>query len=300
MIDYSIVVPVYKSVASLEKIIEGVQEIMLEIDHSFELIFVEDHGSMESWNELVRLKKKCPEFIRVFRLSRNFGQNAATICGIDHANGKDVITIDDDLQIPLAEIKKLIDYKKLRDSDIVYGRFVDTNNSGIRRLGRYLVNLMLNGRSNTIGSSFRIIDSNLVNQIKNHSQDHLFINQVISWYTSDFAYVDVERSKREEGRSGYSLFKLIGITFKLIFYYTSIPLKIMIGLCLIVAIICFGMAGYYIFRKVSLDNEIEVLTITLFSAVSLILASVSMIGVYVNRIYSARVKRPNYSIKIEL
>ena len=59
------------------------------------------------------------------------------------------------------------------------------------------------------------------------------------------------------------------------------------------------MTGYYIYYQTELGNNLDLFMITVLIAMALISGSISIFGIYINRIYSARVKKPNYSIKIK-
>lgn len=301
-INYSIIVPVYKSVSTLEPLLIGVSQVMDELKKSFELIFVEDNGSEESWQELVRLKKEYSNQVQVIRLSRNFGQNGATLCGIDEARGEKIITIDDDLQTPPIEIKKLIEAQQSTGADVIYGQQSDANASALRKFGANFIKRIFNKNEGgtSVGSSFRLIDTHVAERLRFHSQDHLFINQVISWYTLNFHFVEVEHNSRKEGRSGYSLLKLIEISFRLIFYYTSIPLKIVVFLCASFALVSAVFGSYYLYQMVKPEGVDHTILFLLFTTITLLLGSLSVFGIYLSRIYSSRVKKPNYSIKIKL
>jgi glycosyltransferase involved in cell wall biosynthesis len=296
-VEFSVIIPVFKSVDTLQPLFEGIKAIMSEMKKTYEVIFVEDFGSKESWQELLRLKKIYPEDIIIIRLSRNFGQNGATVCGIDQSRGKKVITIDDDLQIHPKEIRKLIDVHLATDADVVYGNY-KASDSFIRKVGSKIIKWIFNKSNggNSIGSSFRLIDEHIVERIKFHSQDHLFINQVINWYTIDFQIIEVEVKTREEGSSGYSLLNLAVLSFKLIFHYTNLPLKITIYSCLLSVIACLSIIIYHIYKHAELD----ILWVVLLMGLALILGGMSVLGVFINRIYTSRVKRPNYAIKFRL
>ncbi len=301
-IDFSIVVPVYKSVDTLVQICAGVAELMQELGKSYELIFVEDHGSEASWQELLKLKKADPDHLKIIRLSKNFGQNGATLCGIDEAVGNKVVTIDDDLQVLPSEIKKLLDCQVEENTDVVYGTFSKQQSSWLRRVGSRMIKRIFGGKNSTapIGSSFRLINRNVVSMLKNHSQDHLFINQVITWYTNDIRQVEVAHNSRQEGKSGYTFWSLFLLSLRLILYYTSIPMKIMIFLSTLTAFGILALAVYYVYYQLDNSNQLDFFMLTVLIAMAVISGSISVFGVYINRIYSARVKKPNYSIKIKL
>ena len=301
-IDFSIIVPVYRSVKTLEPLFDGIKSIMDKMGASFEVVFVEDSGEEDSWKELLRLKQLHTDVITCIRLSRNFGQNGATLCGIDQAKGKKVITIDDDLQTDPAEIKTLVDFQNETGADVVYGKYPEVKSSWLRRVGSKLVKRLFSKSQggSSIGSSFRLLDEHIVDRIRFHSQDHLFINQVIGWYTLNAQFVEVSHNPRNEGKSGYSLWKLMLLSFRLIIYYTSVPLKIMVVLCVLTAISIIGMTIYYVYFQLETGSTIDVFMIAVLAAMTIISASIAVFGIYINRIYSSRVKKPNYAIKVKI
>lgn len=301
-INFSIIIPVYRSVKTLEPLFDGVQAVMDELNFSFEVVFVEDSGEDASWQELLRLKNIHGNLISCIRLSRNFGQNGATLCGIDEAQGKKVITIDDDLQIHPSEIKKLIQSQEESEADVVYGKYPEVQSFWLRRIGSKFVKRLFskNQGGASVGSSFRLLEEHIVHKLKYHSQDHLFINQVIGWYTLNTRFAEVEHNHRHEGKSGYSLWKLMLLSFRLIVYYTSVPLKIMVMLCILTAIAIIAMTVYYVYFQLETGSTIDVFMIAVLAAMVIIAASIAVFGIYINRIYSSRVKKPNYAIKVKI
>ncbi|MCC6372471.1 MAG: glycosyltransferase [Bacteroidia bacterium] len=298
---FSFVIPVYKSVATLGPLYQAIDDMMRASSQSFEVIFVEDNGSEESWRKLLELKKQFPANITLIKLTKNFGQNGATLCGIDTAVGNMLVTLDDDLQVHPFEIKKLIAYQQQHQCDVVYGVSKEQTGSVFRNTGSRLIKKIFNkseGGSN-IGSSIRLMNRNIADHLRNHSQDHLFINQVVSWYTFNTGFVEIERSPRPEGKSGYNIFQLFAMAFRLIFLYTSLPLKLMIAICSISSSGSLALAGYYIYRHFVFGQGLGFLVLIVI-AISLILASISIMGIYLNRIYSARVRKPHYAIKLKL
>jgi len=298
---YSFIIPVYRSVNSLEPLYMGIVELMEQMQESYEVIFVEDHGSAESWQRLLELKKQHPAQIRLIRLTKNFGQNGATLCGIDEARGNILLTIDDDLQVHPSELKKLIDFQAKHQSDVVYGVYKEKSAAPLRNTGSRLVKIIFSRTESgsNIGSSIRLITAHIASHLRSHSQDHLFINQVISWYTFDAGFVEIQRHRRFDGKSGYSFLQLFRMAFRLLFLYTSLPLKLMIALCVTGSLGSLLLAAYYTYRHFILGRDAGLQALIVI-AISLILASISIMGIYINRIYSSRVKKPHYAIKQKL
>src|SRR5690348_11947433 len=93
----SVVVPVYRSATTLAPLVERLTRVLRSQEGTFEILLVEDCGGDNSWDEVEMLAREFHE-VRGLKLSRNFGQHAATICGAAHSRGRWVATIDDDLE----------------------------------------------------------------------------------------------------------------------------------------------------------------------------------------------------------
>lgn len=294
-------VPVYNSTETLDALYHATDAAIDKNKYSFEIVFVDDHGKKESWKKLEEIKQQYPDTVRIIRLSKNFGQNSATLCGIDHSKGEYIVTIDDDMEFHPNDIPLLLKKMEADNDDVVYGVFEKGPKKSMRTIGRRILFFLLSKFENggNIGSSFRLIKRNIVEKINQHNQDHLFINQIISWYTNDIDYVKVSHHKRKDGKSGYTVGKLIGIGLKLLFYYSSFPLKILIYFSFLTAIISFVFAAYYFIQQLTVGSEpgYSSVIVSIFAGTSIIMLGIGVLSIFVNRIYNSRIKKPNYSIK---
>lgn len=301
---YSVIVPVYQSQETLEELCQGLVRTMNEIGELYEIILIDDHSQIETWNEILRIKKAHNDVIIAVRLSKNFGQNGATLCGIDLCRGEDIITIDDDLQVDPLDIKSLITVQRETSADVVYGSAPSEKQPFIRKIGTKGLKWVFRKRegNSRLGSSFRYIKKNIKESLKHHSHDHLFVNQVISWYTDDIATTEVKKSPRKTGKSGYSFWKLFRIGLRLIFYYTSIPLRFAIFVGLTAAFVCFLIAGYYLYKKYAFGAELgfTAIIVSIYGAAGVIITFISVLAVYINRMYNSRVRKPHYSVKVKV
>ena len=98
----TIVVPLYDSAATLERLIAELS--VLKVDGGHELVLVND-GSRDNTIEVCeRLMRTATLPITLVKLSRNFGEHHAVMAGLHHASGHYVVTMDDDLQNPPSEV----------------------------------------------------------------------------------------------------------------------------------------------------------------------------------------------------
>ena len=300
MIDYSIVVPVYNSEKALPKLYSGLNKVMNDLNSSFEVIFVEDCGLDNSWEVIKDIKSKNEETVRAVRLNKNFGQHNATMCGFVFAKGERIIKIDDDLQNPPEEIKKLVLTFEANNSDITYGIYSKKQHDFARNAMSSAVKktnkVLLKGTDR--GSSFRLMSRRLIDKILDHNITFIFIDEVIQWYTNKTSFVYVDHKKREFNKSGYSSLQLIKLASNLAYFYTNIPLKIMVYGGMVVSFFSFLLAMKYVLQKMFYDVPLgytSVIVAILFST-SIIVFSLGVIGGYLSRIQIIQNKKPQFNI----
>ncbi|MBQ1415836.1 MAG: glycosyltransferase family 2 protein, partial [Selenomonas sp.] len=104
----SIVVPVYNEEANLEHFTQAIYDVMAKLSYEYELIFVDD-GSRDGSRAILQKLQDKYDWVKPLLLSRNCGHQIAITCGMDHATGDAVITMDGDMQHPPALIPTLLD-----------------------------------------------------------------------------------------------------------------------------------------------------------------------------------------------
>jgi|AntRauTorcE11898_2_1112593.scaffolds.fasta_scaffold01487_5 glycosyltransferase involved in cell wall biosynthesis len=299
--EYQVVVPVYNSEGTLQELFGRIKDTFGEIKTTFGVIFVDDGSKDNSWEVLKELKASYPGLIKAVRLSKNYGQHNALFCGLSFVKEEHVIIIDDDLQTPPEEIKKLVARYHESEADLIYGYYKKKKHSLLRNLGSKFLKMSSRHlhESPGEGSSFKLVENTLVKNILNHYQNFVYIDELFLWYTEDIAFVQVDHIARKGSKSGYSAGKLFRLFFNITIYYTAVPLKLMTFTGLLASIASFGFAVRFIIRKIFFDVPLgytSIIVTVLFSA-SLILLSLGIIGEYLNRIYMVQNKKPPYSIK---
>lgn len=299
--EFSVVVPVFNSSATIGELITGIRKVFAELERTFEVILVDDGSRDNVWEVIQRLKPENKDILIAVRLNRNYGQHNATFCGMTFARGAFVITMDDDLQHPPAEIAQLIAKQQEVDAEMVYGIFDQKKHSWFRNLGSKLFRRWAGkyfGRPSQ-GSAFRLINRELTDKVLQHNLNFMFLDELLYWYTEDPAYTTVDHHVRENSKSGYSRRKLFKLITSLMINYTNVPLKLMVYGGLFISLITAVVAIYYIILKIFFNVPMGYTSIIvgIMFSTSIILFSLGIIGEYLSRIYLAQNKKPPYTIR---
>ena len=116
----SVVIPLYNEEESLPELFSWIRKVMNEHNFSYEVIFVNDGSTDNSWNVIQELAEKYPE-AKGIKFRRNYGKSAALYHGFAKAKGDVVITMDADLQDSPDEIPDLYNMIKKDGFDLVSG-----------------------------------------------------------------------------------------------------------------------------------------------------------------------------------
>ena len=300
--EYSVVIPVYNSHEGLKELYTEITNTFSEINSSFEVIFVDDFSTDNSWDILQEIKQEnTNKNITIVKLSKNFGQHKATLCGIELTNGERTITIDDDLQVHPKEILKLINELNNNDLDVVYGSYINKKHSKIKNTGSKLIQPQteIPIDSNFKASSFRLFKTELRKNftfVKNKT--HIFIDEILLWNTANIGAVHVEHSERKYNTSSYSPKKLFKLGLNVLLFTTNIPLKLMTIFGFLGSLGSFILGIRFLYRRLVFDVPLGYTSIivTILFSTSILLLMFGIIGKYINELYLSINQKPPYLI----
>ena len=118
--DLSIIIPLFNEAESLSPLYDWIKRVMDENKFSYEIIFINDGSTDDSWKVINDLKSK-DDCVKAIRFRRNYGKSPALFCGFEKAKGDVVITMDADLQDSPDEIPELFRMIKEDGYDLVSG-----------------------------------------------------------------------------------------------------------------------------------------------------------------------------------
>jgi dolichol-phosphate mannosyltransferase/undecaprenyl-phosphate 4-deoxy-4-formamido-L-arabinose transferase len=298
---YSIIVPVYNTVRPLEELVNRIKNVFYSIEAEYEIIMVEDCSpKIETWQTLEALAKNYTSVIAI-QLSRNFGQQPATLCGLALATGDFMITMDDDLQHSPEDIPKLIEKN---DHDIVIGQFSERKHSLFKRAASrvksYFDRILIGKPRHIRLSPFRMINRTTVDGMLAIRTPSPFIPALMFHISKDVVGVTFEHHYRSEGKSNYTFRKMLGVFNNLIIGNSSFLLKAIGYLGVIIAFFSLIYAALIVFEQLvnptSIPGWTSVIVSILFVG-GLLLFSVGIMGEYLIRIIAGVESRPSYVIR---
>ena len=301
-LDLSIVVPVYNSAGTLGSLLERLTQTIGTLTQSYEIILVDDGSRDESWAVIQALRVKYVDHLVAVQLMRNYGQHNTLMCGLGVARGEYVVTMDDDLQNPPEEIPKLLGHIKLHGLDLVYGCPSARNHAAWRNLGSTIVWHFYRTvfRNPVTPTPFRIMRHQLAQSVMFYDLNFTYLDGLLAWCTSRIASVEVEHHARAQGRSGYSLGKLLGLALNLYTNFSLIPLQIVSGLGFVTAASGFLVGIYYLFQFLASSIAVPGFASTIIAILILggaQLLALGVIGEYLGRLHLNVNRKPQYVIR---
>lgn len=304
--ELSLVIPVYNEEANLSELIRRTLAACDPMGISYEMILVDD-GSADNSAQMIReaAEKNGGKVVGVF-LTTNFGQHAAVTAGLRTSVGKDIITLDADLQNPPEEIPKLVE--KLREGYDVVGTIRENRkDTFFRRWASKTVNLMVrklcNGKTMTdYGCMLRGYSRTVVNAILQCPEHGKFIPMLAMSYARRTIEIHVKHADRMAGESKYNVWKLIALQYDLLTGTSIFPLRMLTYIGTLLA--AFGILfGLYIFvmTRIHGDDWSQHGVFTLFSLVFIFMGgqfvAMGILGEYIGKIHMNTRGRPQFFIE---
>ena len=229
---HSIVVPVYNSSSILSTLVERVSVVMVNAGINYELILIDDGSNDGSFEEIKRLSS-LSSFIRGYRLSRNFGHQAALNIGLQKCSGSYIAIIDDDLQDP-PEILPVFFDKLYSQADVVYGIRKNRKEGILKRFifnGFYrILNILSSVKIPLDAGDFCAMRKSVVAALLQMPLANLFLRGSRAWAGFRQIGVEYDRSERFEGKPGYTYRKYFKLALTGLITFSYIPLRLSIFL----------------------------------------------------------------------
>lgn len=301
-IHISIVSPVYKGEKMVAELVRRNVESISVITDDYEIILVNDASPDNSWDEIEKQCAANPK-VKGINLSRNFGQHYAITAGLHYAKGDWVVVMDCDLQDRPEEIPKL--YRKAMEGfDIVYARRVVRKDGFFKKQSSkwfYKVFKWLSGlETDSTIANFGIYKHCVIDEFNQMPEKARSFPSLVQYLGFKETAIDVQHAERAEGKSSYSLHKLLKLSFDVIVSNSNKPLRLAVGLGFGMAALSFLLAVYNVIARWVGIIRVPGYTTTLFSiwfVGGLLLFVMGILGLYIGKIFDQVKGRQLFIVK---
>ncbi|MBR3470151.1 MAG: glycosyltransferase [Lachnospiraceae bacterium] len=303
----SFVIPCYRSEQTIGHVVAEIDGKMQEMkDFEYEIVLVNDcspdHTKNALW-DLCQEKSEGNGVRRAISFAKNFGQHSALMAGLRASSGDYVVCLDDDGQTPADEVDKLI--AKLEEGfDAVYAKYEHKHHSVFRNLGskvnELMTRVMLGKPKELFISSYFAVRRFVVEDMIKYENSYPYVIGLVLRSTKSITNVVVSHRDREQGSSGYTLKKLLGLWFNGFTAFSVKPLRIATAIGSFCAIAGF-LYGIYTVIKWFINPDVPMGFSSTMSAIvffgGMIMLMLGLIGEYVGRIYISLNNSPQYVIR---
>ena len=299
----SVVIPFYDEAASVPALFERLIPVLAALERSWEVICVDD-GSGDETCAALQAVHRHHSAVRIIKLSRNFGKEAALSAGLLRASGDRVLIMDGDLQHPPELLPEMM---HVQDGgiDMVFGlrRSRTTEGpvrSGFSALFYRLFSMASEVRLPKDASDFRLMARRVVDALNALPEHTRFMKGLYAWvgYSQQAVLYDVE--PRPNGHSKWSFLKLVGYAWNGIVSFSVVPLRLWSFIGIAIAKLALLYAGWIVGTTLIQGREVPgyaTQAAANFFQDGLQLLSIGVLGENVERIIAETKRRTFYIIE---
>ncbi|NUF97587.1 glycosyltransferase family 2 protein [Lactobacillus mellis] len=307
----AIVVPCYneqevlpQSLSALQKVLQQLQS-QQQISTDSQIVFVDDGSQDQTWS-LISQFSQTNANVAGIKLSRNFGHQNALLAGLSTVSDADfIVTIDSDLQDDPQVIAQMVQ-QYYAGAEVVYGvrnnrdsdsRFKRNTAEGFYKFMKFLgVKLVPDS------ADFRLLSQRAAQVLLDYPERNLFLRGLVPLVGFPSAKVYYRRQPRAAGVSKYPLLKMLHFAFDGITSFSVAPIKLIMGLGLVIVAVSLFLLIYTIIQKIRGDvvSGWSSLMISIWGLGGIQLICISVIGEYIAKIFNEVKRRPRFTIEKNL
>jgi polyisoprenyl-phosphate glycosyltransferase len=299
----SIVIPVYYNAENLLPLYEDLEQKLLgQIEFDYERIFVEDGSGDQSYAVLRAIAEK-DDHVRLYRLSRNFGSDAAVLCGLVHSTGDCAVVKAADLQEPTEMLLEM--YQKWEQGDKIVlavreGREESKTQELFANLYYSLTRKVALPNMPKKGFDVFLLDRKVIDVLEHLNETNSALSGQVLWSGFQTGTVYYVRRARKIGKSRWTLKKKVRLVMDTLFSFSTLPISIVsvLGGLSVVGSILWAIDA--LVSKLTNQTRVEGWTMLfIFNLMSfgVIMLTLGLLGGYLWRTFDASRKRPPYIVE---
>jgi len=297
------VIPIYNDEEVIPELLRRLTAVVESIVSDYEIILVDDGSRDRSW-EIMQEERAKRAYLRIARLSRNFGQQNSIAAGLSLTTKELIVLMDSDLQDRPEDIPVLID-ALLADSEatMAIAQWEQRQDSrmkiAVSRLFQRVSNSITDIHTMPRLGIFRVMRKSVVEELRRFPEKTATAVSLLYYIGHKYVAVPLKRDARFAGKSGYNLSKMLSLTFARIFSFSMFPIRMVTYMG---AFLCIGSmlaaCGLIIYKLVGnvVTGWTSMMVLMLF-LFGLNFAFLGILGEYIGRIFLETKQRPNFIIE---
>jgi polyisoprenyl-phosphate glycosyltransferase len=297
----SVVIPVYNSESTIGPLVHTLFQELSAV--SLEVVLVNDCSKDHSERVCESLAKQYKK-VKFVSLRKNSGEHNAVLCGLSYCTGTYAVIMDDDFQNPPSEVMRLLHAAVDGHFDVVYSQYQEKYHSFFRNIGsrfhNYLTEFLLNKPKKLYLSSFKILHRDLIDEVVKYKGPYPYIDALVLRTTNNIGSVMVKHDERKEGRSNYTISKLLSLYFNVFINYSVKPLRIISVIGVIVCVVSVMLSLYVIYERVilnALTPGYAFLALTSMFTMGMMFVVMGVMGEYISKMMMSLNQQPQVVIK---
>ena len=297
----SLVIPVYQEGSHIKSSIGVIKEVLIQNHIPYEFVLIDDGSKDNTWSEIKSLAGE-NSGVTALRLSRNFGKESALCAGLEYAEGDIILVMDADLQHPPSMIPQMVTIWREEGYDVIEGVKSSRGKENVfyRSCAKLFYYIIYKTADINLGkaSDFKLLDRKVVEAWKEMPERAIFFRGMSAWVGFERKQIGFDVADRVNGKTKWSLLRLMRLAVNAITSYTSVPLHCItfMGVIMFFGAVILGIQTLYMkFSGNATDGFTTVILLQLVIGSSLMI-SLGMIGIYLTKIYKEVKGRPRYLI----
>ena len=299
----SIIIPVYYNEDTLGDLYEDLKAKVLDKLDDYEIVMVDDGSGDSSWQVMNGIREKDKEHVKCVHLSRNFGEHAAILAGLNVCTGDCAVTKQADMQeeseliIEMYESwkrgnKVVLAVRKERDDGKIYEFFANLYYKLMRKI--------VNSGMPTGGFDCYLLDRKVIEVLKMFDEMNSALTLQVLWVGFKSEKIYFSRKAREKGKGRWTMAKKIKLIVDSVVSFSYFPIRMMsiIGfLFFIAAIIGIIMCIVEVVTTgVRSTGWASIMSVTLLIG-GMVMLMLGILGEYMWRALDASRNRPPFLIE---
>lgn len=297
----SVVIPVFQEAEALQTFVASVRHVLDQCAVTHEIVLIDDGSSDNTWPVIAQEAQRSPS-VRGFRLSRNFGKEAALCAGLEKSRGAAVIVMDGDGQHPASLLPEMIRMWRASGADIVQAVKRSRGRESVSsKAGAYLFYVLLakfSGFDLRGASDFKLMSRKAVGAWLRMGERNVFFRGMTAWMGFTTVQIPFEVAQRSRGQSTWSYLKRLKLAITGITAFSTLPLQLVTFAGAVFLVFAVILSAQTIYLKLTGQAVSGFTTVILLELIigSFLMISLGIIGEYLARIYREVKGRPRYLV----